>query len=962
MNKICWLCIAMLSVALAVRASAQYPATTTDPLNILTNQDQGSPASCVAQRRDTGLSYVAGCCAAPGRRSCSGASNPSCFNVDSNLTTDLYNPGSSATFCSLTAITTDPAIDSLPETGTTIDFYVTSDLHFFRRTYNLTDQLAHVQIINNFFATGANWPTDSGIPANTPVAKPLAVIVDGDFTTHGYIEDLAAYRMNWERGTITNSLMYPVFVGLGNHETVSDEVPENAKRMFDYVQARMSNGSINMDTTSDNYSWDWNGVHMIQLGTWAGDQTSQYQHTTSWVSWLKNDLATHVGNSTKPVMLFQHYLLKNVYPTRSPVTTANSDFWPADANAATNNGTSPFPTNGQGYETFFNIVKNYNVIGLFGGHDHCLGVSSTALASLPNTNGGQTYNTVPGYGTYIDNYDDGSGGATNGLSGAEITNAGPPCPATTVGTTSYKPTAVGSFLTVHVEPHYLDVGAVSWNNTQTPTYPNSTGNNPDAPFASYPSAPYFDNAVGFPTGATTCRKRINAQFIPSTSGQLSITVTPTATGYNVVATADTPPGIPVAIQIGSQKGVGNYNFVDNCGDPANSGANNVYFLINGENSLDAGVTYPVTASHSNAVESPHVVILTPLSGTDVTSFSHTVATGPTPTVPADDIFTTYGPPNGNFTSSVTYTGNTSGFVTLTPASGTFGPYGEALMTAHYVSPANGFGSSSTAIMSVAAGGTNVVQSVASTVIGKAPATVILSNLTQTYTGLPLSVSATTTPIGLSTSITYNGSSTPPSAVGTYSVVATITDANHVGSATGTFNITAAVTPTFTLGSSSAQTASAGSSAQFTITAAAANGTFANAVALSVTGLPPGATASFSPASIAPGATSATSTLTIALPQSVASSAGSARGWSLAFLGLPFCGLLLLPRLPRRRLTSIALVLLALVGSAGLLAGCGESGFNVNVSSSQTYTLTITGTSGGTMATTTTQITVTSAGR
>jgi hypothetical protein len=73
-------------------------------------------------------------------------------------------------------------------------------------------------------------------------------------------------------------------------------------------------------------------------------------------------------------------------------------------------------------------------------------------------------------------------------------------------------------------------------------------------------------------------------------------------------------------------------------------------------------------------------------------------------------------------------------------------------------------------------------------IVKAIATVTLSNLTQTYDGSPKSVTVTTNPTGLTVDVTYAGSSTPPSAVGNYAVIATVTDPNYSGSANGTLVI------------------------------------------------------------------------------------------------------------------------------------------------------------------------------
>lgn len=68
--------------------------------------------------------------------------------------------------------------------------------------------------------------------------------------------------------------------------------------------------------------------------------------------------------------------------------------------------------------------------------------------------------------------------------------------------------------------------------------------------------------------------------------------------------------------------------------------------------------------------------------------------------------------------------------------------------------------------------------------GKAPATVILSNLTQTYTGSSLAPTATTNPPGLA--ITWTNA--PQTSPGSYAVTATVSDPNYQGSASGTFTI------------------------------------------------------------------------------------------------------------------------------------------------------------------------------
>ena len=80
---------------------------------------------------------------------------------------------------------------------------------------------------------------------------------------------------------------------------------------------------------------------------------------------------------------------------------------------------------------------------------------------------------------------------------------------------------------------------------------------------------------------------------------------------------------------------------------------------------------------------------------------------------------------------------------------------------------------------------NVVRSLT---IAKASATVGISGLAQTYDGWAKPVTTTTTPSGLTVSVTYDGSATVPIAAGSYAVVATIDDPNHVGSNSATLVI------------------------------------------------------------------------------------------------------------------------------------------------------------------------------
>ena len=91
-----------------------------------------------------------------------------------------------------------------------------------------------------------------------------------------------------------------------------------------------------------------------------------------------------------------------------------------------------------------------------------------------------------------------------------------------------------------------------------------------------------------------------------------------------------------------------------------------------------------------------------------------------------------------------------------------------------------------------AGDANLLASnaTATLTITKAAASLVLSNLIQTYDGAPKSPTVTTTPAGLGgVSIMYNGSATAPTNAGSYAVVASLDNQNYqAANATGTLII------------------------------------------------------------------------------------------------------------------------------------------------------------------------------
>jgi hypothetical protein len=106
---------------------------------------------------------------------------------------------------------------------------------------------------------------------------------------------------------------------------------------------------------------------------------------------------------------------------------------------------------------------------------------------------------------------------------------------------------------------------------------------------------------------------------------------------------------------------------------------------------------------------------------------------------------------------------------------------------------NGSGTAPTAAGSYAATGTvsdaMYQGSAAGTlVVAKATAGVALGGLSHFHDGSPKSATVTTDPLGLSVAVTYDGSGSAPSAIGSYAVTALVAEVNYAGSAVGTLVI------------------------------------------------------------------------------------------------------------------------------------------------------------------------------
>lgn len=146
-----------------------------------------------------------------------------------------------------------------------------------------------------------------------------------------------------------------------------------------------------------------------------------------------------------------------------------------------------------------------------------------------------------------------------------------------------------------------------------------------------------------------------------------------------------------------------------------------------------------------------------------------------------------------------------------------------------------------------------------------------------------------------------------------------------------------------------QTAQRGAAVTYNLLLNPSGAALPTAVALTVSGLPPGATATFSPSSVAAGAGATPVTLIVQIPANLAEHRGERTLGGVASLAF---ALLIMPFIRGRKLwfAPLALVLCSCV-AALLLLGCSSSP-SPSKPDAETYTLTVTGTSGADSRTTT----------
>lgn len=228
--------------------------------------------------------------------------------------------------------------------ATDFTFFFTADTH-----YGL-DQWTDNEVRNKATIARMNNLPGTALPAalGGAVDTPRGVLVGGDLTDTPELKNFYGIHVGYpilERDGFNDDyavdgsglLNYPVYEGYGNHDVDNTAYSYTLQGLRERNLVRPG-----VSTISDNglhYSWDWEGVHLVNLNIYPGEN----ERSGFSLDFLKEDLAQNVGDSGRPIVLMQHFGFDSF-----------SDQWwtPAEQQA------------------FADAIAGYNVVGIFHGHLH----------------------------------------------------------------------------------------------------------------------------------------------------------------------------------------------------------------------------------------------------------------------------------------------------------------------------------------------------------------------------------------------------------------------------------------------------------------------------------------------------------------------------------------------------------------------------------------------------------------
>ena len=181
------------------------------------------------------------------------------------------------------------------------------------------------------------------------VGQPRGVIMPGDLINDGAVSQ--KYPKQWESYIADFGVngegrcKWPVFEAIGNHD-LNDNLFVFNKIKERNVLRKQLKLIDNVSSNGYHYSWDWEGIHFVNLNLFGGNVWNGEADAYGWAhhpqyarDFLIKDLQEHVGNSGRPVVYIEHF---------RPV---DENWWTFSA-----------------ADKLQKVLQNYNVIAMLVGH------------------------------------------------------------------------------------------------------------------------------------------------------------------------------------------------------------------------------------------------------------------------------------------------------------------------------------------------------------------------------------------------------------------------------------------------------------------------------------------------------------------------------------------------------------------------------------------------------------------
>lgn len=271
-------------------------------------------------------------------------------------------------------------------------FYVVGDTHYLASKDRTGELDATSRGVTARFVDWLNRLPGSAIPdaaGGGKVSPPVGVVHVGDVIDSGdkntgtfpamQKTEWRAFEEDFGLTGKDGRLKYPVYEVHGNHDC-----PGGTGLAIDEIKRRNKTrpGLVNVSPNGLHYSWDWGGVHFVNLGIVVGPvkevaRKRRYAALDS-LPFLTDDLAKNVQDRTRPVILTHHVDVAR-YSDDPKAEPRNPEWDPADV---------------RGYH---DAIKGYNVLAVFYGHTHTRNVFRwDGTKSLKATDGVPVFNNDNG--------------------------------------------------------------------------------------------------------------------------------------------------------------------------------------------------------------------------------------------------------------------------------------------------------------------------------------------------------------------------------------------------------------------------------------------------------------------------------------------------------------------------------------------------------------------------------------